>query len=144
MKKLRVSLKRSAALQADRTLLAGPKLAYVLVADKKLKYPSGRSRIVYIGTTKKGRGRVAQSAATRADHILGLHGVFRFDARVVTCTARQHVKTWHKLEMALLLAFRELFGAVPVCNDKGKAKKATDHFNYFSKSRLKTILEDLS
>lgn len=144
VKKLRVSLKRGAALRADRTLLAGPKLAYVLVADKKLKYKTGRSRIVYIGTTKNGKGRVAQSVATRAEKILAMHGVKEFDARIVTCTAKQNVRTWRKLEMALIIAFRERYGEIPKCNDKGKAKEATDHFDYFSKRRLKTVLEDLA
>jgi hypothetical protein len=144
LKKLRISLKRRAALCADRIILAGPKLAYVLVADKKLKYKTGRSRIVYIGTTKNGKGRVAESVATRAEQILKLHGVLGFEARIVTCTAKQNVRSWHKLEMALILVFREQFGETPKCNDKGKAKKATDHFTYFSKERLTTVIEDLS
>jgi len=113
LKKLRISLKRRAALSADRILLAGPKLAYVLVADKKLQYKTGRSRVVYIGTTKNGKGRVAESVATRAEEILRLHGVLGFEARIVTCTARQNVKSWHKLEMALILVFREMFGETP-------------------------------
>jgi hypothetical protein len=144
MTRLRVSLKRPAALRADRTLLAGPKLAYVLVADKKLKYETGRSRIVYIGTTKNGKGRVAESVATRASAILTMHGVFGFEARIVTCTARRNVKSWRKLEMALIIVFRERFGEPPKCNDRGRAKRPTDHFTYFSKTRLTTIIEDLS
>jgi hypothetical protein len=48
------------------------KLVYVIVADKRLKYPRGRSGIVYIGTTRNGFSRVAQSAADWTDFILAV------------------------------------------------------------------------
>lgn len=93
---------------------------YVLVQDKKFSYPSGRSRVVYIGTTKSGANRVAQSAAYWAETILRGHGVRHFEARIITCRPRQRVKTWVKLERALLLVFKEIYGDVPKCNTQGK------------------------
>lgn len=39
---------------------------------------------------------------------------------LLTCAPRQHVKTWHKLERALLLQFKDDYGRVPVCNTQGK------------------------
>lgn len=143
-RRLTVSLERDEAISVSRVPIGKNKLVYILVCDKKLQYPQGRSRIAYIGTTKKGLSRISQSVATRAESILSLKGVREFHARIVTCRARQHVKTWHKLERALLLVFRDLFGSVPVCNSHGKKMKHLDEFDYFSRDRLKTVIEDLS
>jgi hypothetical protein len=139
-----VSLKREAALVARRVILKDEKLVYVLVANKKLQYKNGRSFIAYIGTTKNGGARIAQSVATRAKRILGLHGVTEFQARTISCKPRQRVKMWHKLERALLLCFKEQFGEVPECNTQGKNFVETDEFSYFVKARIKRVLEDLS
>lgn len=72
---MRVSLQREPAMVVNKEAIGKDKLVYLVVADKKIKYPTGRSRIVYIGNTKNGANRIAQSAATRADEILGIHGV---------------------------------------------------------------------
>ena len=140
-----VSLSRGTALYADRSILArGNKLVYVLLADKKIRYREGRSRIVYIGTTRNGSSRIAASVAWRAEEILRWPGVLSLDARALTCRPRQNVKTWLILEKALLIAFREHFGEVPRCNIHGKGIRATHHFSYFSRQRLVDIIEDLS
>lgn len=130
-------------MRVSRVSLGGEKLVYVLVQDKKLSYPSGRSRVVYIGTTKSGANRVAQSAAYWAETILRGRGVRHFDARIITCRPRQRVKTWVKLERALLLVFKEIYGDVPKCNTQGKNITEVDEFRYFRKDRLRGILEDL-
>jgi hypothetical protein len=143
-KRLKLSLKRDHALEATRVSIGKLKLVYVLIADKRLKYPEGRSRIAYIGTTKKGAARMAQSIAARADVILGLRGVRSFHARVVTCRPRRNVKTWIKLERALLVKFKEMYGSVPECNSHGKRMKARDVFRIFSESGVRTVLEDLA
>src|SRR4051812_6596732 len=104
---LRVSLKRSPAIEVDRISIGNLKLVYVICADRKLVYPKGRSRIAYIGTTKTGIHRVAQSAANRSDQVLSLPKVDSFQVRIVTCTPRQNVKSWHKLERAMILVFKE-------------------------------------
>lgn len=143
--RLRVSLKRVPAMRVTKVSVGNERLCYLLVADKRLKYKSERSRIVYIGTTEKGLTRISQSVATRADAILGthgIHGVSEFKARVVTCAPRQHVKTWRKLERALLLVFREKYGEVPKLNKQGVGIKEVDEFTYFARSRIVTILED--
>ncbi len=120
------------------------RLVYVFLADKKFRYENGQSRIVYVGTTKRGARRMAASAAQRSDEILGLRGVEAFDVRVVTCKPRQSIRTWHKLERALLLAFRERFGDVPVCNGTGHRMKEGDEFDHFSRSRVEDIIDELS
>jgi hypothetical protein len=126
-----------------RIALHHQKLVYVIVADKLLGYPSGCSRIVYIGTTKNGVSRVAQSAAYRTDSVLRLRGVTTFAVRVVTCRPRKKVKTWRKLERALLLTFREEYGAVPICNTQGKKMHWRDECDYFAYGRLVNILDEL-
>jgi hypothetical protein len=51
---------------------------------------------------------------------------------------------WFKLEHALLVAFRELYGSAPRCNNPNAGKKAGTVFNYFARSRVKRVLEDLA
>jgi hypothetical protein len=144
MKRLTIREYKESAITVQRVSTKAQKLVYIMSADKKWKYKDGRSRIVYIGTTKRGISRMAASVATRAHDILGLHGVEAFTVHVITCKPRQHVKTWHKLERALILTFRELYGEVPECNSHGKKMKLVDEYDLFSKSRLRTVLEDLS
>jgi len=143
-KRLTVSLKPKHAMQVTRVSLGRKKLVYVILAKKELKYPWDKSRIVYIGTTKKGVARIAQSVAARAQHVLSLHGVREFIVRIVTCPPRSNVKTWEKLERALLLVFRHKYGALPKCNKQGKNMKQTDEFKYFRRDRLERVLEMLA
>lgn len=144
VKRIRLSLKRDKALRATRVSVGNLKLVYVLIADKRIKYNKGKSRIAYIGTTKKGVDRIAQSVASRADDIFRCRGVRTFHARVVTCAPRQHVKTWNKLERALLLVFRAQYGEVPTCNSHGSKMRETDEFKYFAKAGVTNVIEELS
>jgi len=144
LRRLSLSLKREAALSATRVSIGKQKLVYVLVADKRLRYGKGKSRIAYIGTTKRGVGRVAGSVASRANHILSLRGVRSFHARVITCPPRRNVSTWLKLERALLLTFKWKLGMVPACNSHGKGMRERDEFRYFSKRAASGIIDELS
>ena len=142
-RRLKLSLKRDEALRATRVSIGKNRLVYVLVADKRLKYAKGKSRIAYVGTTTKGVARIAKSVAFRAYDILELHGVRSFGARIITCKRRQNVSTWRKLERALLLVFREQLGGPPYCNSHGSRMKETDEFRYFSKSGVRLVLDEL-
>ena len=144
LRRLKLSLHRDHAMHATRVSVGKSKLVYVLVADKKLKYASGKSRIAYIGTTKKGTSRIAQSVAARAEDILGITGVRSFYARIVTCRPRKHVKTWHYLERGLIIKFKEIFGEVPACNSHGKNMKRAKEFDYFADGGLQLVIEELS
>lgn len=136
IRRLSIKPHRYEALYVSRVADNADHLVYVFSCDKRLTYPNGRkSRIAYIGTTASGVWRLTSSAAERASKILGQRGVESFNAFVLTCTPRQRVKTWHKLERALLLQFRELFGRVPICNTHGKQMVETDEFDYFTRSR---------
>lgn len=139
-----MSLKRNPALSATAVSIGKDKLVYILVADKKLKYEGGKSRIAYIGTTAKGMSRIAASVAKRAEDFLGIHGVRSFTARVVTCKPRRNVTTWRKLERAFLLGFKDKYGEVPWCNTQGKKMKETDEFRFFTRKRIRNVIEELS
>jgi hypothetical protein len=143
-RRLSVSLRNGYALEATRQSVGRNKLVYAIVADKKLEYPKGRSRVAYIGTTRKGVRRVAASVAGKADKILDLRGVRSCRAYIITCRARQRVRTWLKLERALLIVFREIYGDTPRCNRHGKKMQATDQFDYFARPRLRSVLEELA
>ena len=143
-KRLAVSLKPEIALEVTRVSIGAKKLVYVLVANRKLKYRWERSNIVYIGTTKRGVSRVASSAASKAESILGHYGVKTCSARIITCSPRRAVKSWLKLERALLLVFRELYGDIPKLNTLGAKIKEKDEFVYFKRSRIRQILRDIS
>lgn len=143
-KRLTVSLKSKYAMQVTRISIGKKKLVYLILVKKPLRYHWGRSRIAYIGTTKRGVGRIAQSAAARAEAILGLHGVRDFVVRVLTCPPRPNVKSWVKLERALLFIFRQKYGTLPKCNTQGKNMKERDEFKYFRRDRLERILEMLA
>jgi hypothetical protein len=142
-RKLHLNLRPNPALTVSRVAIPEAKLVYVLVANKKLKYPFGRSAIAYVGTTKKGLTRIAQSAAKRAEKIVSLHGVRSVSARVVTCARRQNVNSWLKLERAVLLSFRERYGAVPYCNSHGKKMVELDEFEYFSRGAIRRLVDKL-
>jgi len=91
MRKLNVGPK-SEILRITRINLTSERLVYVLVANKQFSYTHGKSLIVYIGTTRKGIKRIAESAAHHADDILGRHGITEVSARVITFKGRKHVK----------------------------------------------------
>jgi len=143
LRRLSLSLRRGAALTATRVSIGKQKLVYVLIADKRLRYKKGKSRIAYIGTTKRGVGRVAGSVATKAEQILELHGVTSFHARIVTCQPRRSVSTWLKLERALLLSFKHRFGEVPRCNSHGKGMRERGEYRYFHKIGVANIIDEL-
>jgi len=117
------------------------KCIYLLVANKPIKYQVKRSKVIYIGTTKKGASRVSQSVVARGEPALGKHGITHIEAFVVSCKPRNKVSIWKKLEAAFVLAFRREHGAVPLYNNKLKYKKRTDEFEYFNE---KTIAKTLS
>ena len=94
-------------------------MVYILAANKYLPYKDsqsktvGRSKIIYIGTTKKGAGRPAASAVNKASEAFSLHGVKTIDVHIVTSTGG---KKWKLLEAALLDAFRTRYFNLPKYN----------------------------
>ena len=73
--------------------------------------------------------------------MLKLHGVKELQFYVVSCRSRQRIKTWHKLERALLLTFREVYGEIPLCNSQGNKLKWKDELQYFTAKHLRGVIE---
>jgi hypothetical protein len=117
-------------------------MVYILVANKSYKYPSGRrSRIVYIGTTGKGARRPATSAVDKASEAFAeLRGVTKIEAHIATCAARKRVKTWERLEDALLAAFHALYFELPPYNKKKGAVRFVEDVTLFREKALRKLL----
>lgn len=129
------------ALEMTRIAVGNQKLVYVLVADRSFAYEHGKkSKIAYIGTTKNGAARIAGSTADKAKEILNEYGVTKVTARILTCKPRRNVRTWKKLETALLIVFRSEYGRVPLWNSQGKKLKDGDIFHYFSRETVRKRL----
>jgi hypothetical protein len=131
------------AMTVTRLPNSSQKLCYVVVANKIVVYRTGRSKVVYIGATDEGLGRIVTTVAARTGEILANHDLTHFDAHVVTCKAIPRVETWRKLERALLLTFRDLYGEPPLCNRHRVGIQQEDEFSYFTRERVRNVLEDL-
>jgi len=142
-KRLKVKWQRTPAIVINRTAFRDNKLVYVARANKRTRYPLGRSRIAYIGTTKKGARRIASSAAGRGEELLYEYGMKHLEFNVVTCGKVQGVETWRKLERALLIRFRELYGKIPRANIVGAKIRWQDELKYFRLEKLDRILSEL-
>lgn len=117
MRKLKIRSSKSVLLTLTRSRQWSDKMVYILAANKLLRYKNGRSRILYIGTTKKGAGRPATSAVNKASEVFyKLHGVKTIDVHIATCAKRKKVQTWKRLESALLDAFRKRYFELPKYN----------------------------
>jgi hypothetical protein len=92
-------------------------MVYILAANKLIKYHNGRSRILYIGTTKSGASRPAASAVNKASEVFyKLHGINKISVHVFTCAKRQNVQTWKQLEAVLIDEFRKQYFELPRYN----------------------------
>jgi hypothetical protein len=132
---MRISVNRKPAMTVYRRALKHRKLVYVLAARKSLKYKDGRSRILYIGTTKKGISRIASSVAHRSKKILNQRGVRELDVHIVSCEGRSGLKSWGLLERALVAHFRARYFEVPLCNTQLKNRRSTEHLDRLFKPR---------
>jgi hypothetical protein len=143
-KKRRASISlRGSAFYVSRLASKHAKCVYVFVASRPHKYATGTSRVVYIGTTRKGLRRLVDSAFDRSGNIFDW-GVRSFEAFVLTCRPRQRVRMWLKLERAMLTAFRERYGSYPKANANVKKPKEDNAFEYFSRRRANRLLDTLS
>ena len=147
-----LGLYRDPAITITRMGTQKTELVYVLVANRKHKYPNGRSRIVYVGMTESGVHRIASSVANRAEQVLREKGISSFSAHVVHYMPPRtfSAKLWKKrpvllLERALIISFQETYGCPPLCNGTGQNMRPTfGEFDRFSRNRIETLIEDLS
>ena len=143
-KKLLLKSYKEPAIVIYRGAFKNTKLVYLARANKKIRYPWGQSRIAYIGTTKKGASRIASSSVWKGGDLLSEYGIKHLDLNIVVCGKRPGVETWKKLERALIIRFREIFGSIPKANTMGKKARLKDELHYFSRDRLDTIIQELS
>jgi len=102
-KRLSIKCRMQPALVLYRRAFRDTKLVYVARANKPLRYLHGRSRIAYIGMTKRGARRIASSAVWKGAELLFEHGVKQLDFHGVVCGKVPGVGTWKKLERALII-----------------------------------------
>ena len=148
MAKLKVKCNSKPVMTVRRSRDWTKKMVYVLLADKPIKYSSGRSRVIYIGTTKKGEGRPASNSASKSLRAFSdrkrFRGIKGTEVRILTCQKGQNLHSWELLESALLVVFRHLYGKLPEFNKKlEKFRHIEDVDDYFRERRLRTILRDL-
>ncbi|HUC35939.1 MAG TPA: hypothetical protein VMR97_02320 [Acidimicrobiales bacterium] len=142
-RRLNVMVKWPPAMSVTRLAGSPRKLCYVVTANKIVAYSTGRSKVVYIGATDEGLTRLVNAVSARTEEILANHDLTHFEAHVVSCKAVPRVDTWRKLERALLLTFRDLYGQPPLCNRRGAGIQEEDEFTYFTRERIRNVLEDL-
>lgn len=142
--RLRIQAEKNPGVIVTRDALKAAKTVYIGCSNRPWKYPGGESgrwsRILYIGQTIRGVARVMESAADKAASQLLEWGNRELRFYLVHCRGVQRVKTWKQLEMALVLAFRECYGAPPKFNDKGKRRTWGNLLNYYRKERLLRVI----
>lgn len=120
---MRVQLASKPAMSVHRRILTRDRIVYLLVGMKPFKYEAGRSRIAYIGTSKRGAHRVASSAAHRAEEVFAQRGSRQMEIFIASCDSRPGLKSWKYLERALLAQFLAWYRELPLCNRQGKKYK---------------------
>jgi hypothetical protein len=117
------------------------RLVYILTAAKPQKYPYGKSRIIYIGTTGKGTQRPAVSAVNKASEAFGkLRGVKEIDTYIVTSGKLQAVRTWEHLESSLLAIFVGRYHRLPLYNKKRGSIRYAEDVTLFRRKALEQII----
>jgi hypothetical protein len=129
-------------MEVHRRAIKAKKLVYIVCQDRPYKYPEHRSCVIYIGMTKHGVSRIAQSMSSKAKDHLESWGVQSLRVFVVTCRAQAGTPTWVHLERDLLRLFKREYGQVPFANQSGRNYKTRDLSGYFKESRLVRILRD--
>ncbi len=145
MKKVRI-IGKEPCLIINRGAFHDNKLVYVLLANRRVRYKPYdlRSRIVYIGTTKRGADRFAVSAVERGRDVLFRHGIHQIKVYTVTCQGARGVKTWRKLEDAFLYNFREYYGCKPLLNKQCGPRRKEDVATCFQESKIEKIIKHFS
>jgi hypothetical protein len=143
MNSLRVKCSKDALLTVKRSnqWSQTKRMVYILTAKKPLKYPNGRSRIIYIGTTGKGTRRPATSAVDKASEAFGtLRGVKEIEVYIVTSGGRRAVRTWEHLESSLLAIFLGRYLQLPKYNKKRGSIRYAEDVTLFKRKTLEQIL----
>lgn len=136
MRRLKIKCSKTSLLTVTRSPQWNDKMVYILVANKYFKYQNGRSRIIYIGTTKKGASRPATSAVGKASQAFAeLHGVKTIEVHIATCRPRKAMKTWRYLEAALIDTFWNRYFGLPKYN-KNRPRPKGGLFRYKALAKI--------
>ncbi len=131
------------ALYVTQVAASVEECVYALVTDRPLAYGHRKSRIAYIGKTGTGAWRLTSTVGERCEQLFANDGVDCFRLLVVTCPRVPRVDIFHKLERAMLLAFREKFDCLPRCNAPRSVVHEHDEFELLDKGRVLSILKSL-
>jgi hypothetical protein len=137
--------KVGAVMTINRDAIKHAEVVYLLTANKAEKYRNGRSYIVYVGRTAKGKSRVATSLAFRAAEVLRQRGLTELHAHLLHGSFTKGQGIERDLEAAVLAAFKMHYGEVPRQNKQGKGSKLkwTDEMERcFGFRRLRSILHE--
>ena len=142
MRTLRIKCSKNPFLTVERSKQKLRRMVYILVANKYYRYPKNKrkSRIIYIGTTGKGARRPAASAVDKASEAFRLRGVKKIEVHIVTCAGRKAVKTWKKLEAALIAAFWERYFDIPEYNKIKGGVRSVEDVSLFRPKALQKLL----
>lgn len=114
-------------ISADAT--DAQRLVYILCSNRPVKYKTGRSKIVYIGMSRKGISRLAESASEKIEEGFDLlWGLKRLDGYVVWPQNRAGRPIGGKspqnsLESDFLKVFIDIHGERPKLNGSGQGIK---------------------
>lgn len=139
---LRVRASKESVLTIDHSRMWKERLVYILVANKRFKYRSGRrTHILYIGTTGKGAKRPATSAVAKAMATFSeVRGVKQIGVYLLNTASRRNVRSWQKLESALLAVFCQRYYELPKENKKRGEYVNEEDIRYFRRENLLKIL----
>jgi hypothetical protein len=128
-----------------RLLKTRKKVVYFIRGDKKYKYLWGRSRVLYIGQTRRTGRRPFESLGWKAPELLRLYGMKKLEIVYVEAPPRKRVNILKKLENIFLYEFRREFGEVPKANTQGRKRvRLTDEGDYFKSSTVRNKILQLS
>jgi len=135
-----VDAEEGAFLTLTRDAISRTNQVYFHILNRPLRYELGRNRILYIGTTSQGLDRLLSSVGERAYQAFRIHGVDTIEVHSIACRPTQRVQTWRKLEIASIIAFREVYGEIPKLNSHGHGYVEDDEFEYFNRNEVKRFL----
>lgn len=137
---MKLKLNKNPLLRISRSATRDTRVVYLAIANRKFRYHLGKSPIVYIGTTKIGIRRVAHSAASKAEQIIKEYNCKYLDFYTISASGYPGVAIWEKLERALIIRFRELYGDVPKYNQSFRKARWREEKRYFKESVLDKMI----
>lgn len=130
---------KTPVLKVYKEIVKEERVIYLIRADKAVLYKARKkkSRIIYIGTTKRGELRIGESAIDKAIKAFERKKgdpptPKELEVFVWYTTGLQKKKMWEIFEAAALLAFSQRYGDLPKYNDKYQSKLEEDARLYFN------------